>query len=81
MTLSEVFNLPKSKEDYHTEYFPTKLMNPDVWTFIVTDKGIDGIEIVDKQYGLWKDVVKQNNIGRFKGTNAHKVKEIRDDIE
>ena len=81
MTLSEVFNLTKSKEDYHTEYFPTKLMDPDVWTFIVTDKCIDGIEIVDKKYGLWKDVVKQNNIGRFKGTNAHKVKEIRDDIE
>ena len=81
MTISEIFNLPESKEDYHTEYFPTKLMNPDVWNFIVTDKGIDGIEIVDKQYGLWKDVVKQNNIGRFKGTNPHKVKEIRDDIE
>ena len=81
MTISEIFNLPESKEDYHTEYFPTKLMNPDIWNFIVTDKGIDGIEIVDKQYGLWKDVVKQNNIGRFKGTNPHKVKEIRDDIE
>ena len=81
MTLSELFNIPESKEDFHTEYFPTKLMDSEVWTFPVTDKGITGIEIVDKQYGLWDNVVKQNNIGRVNGTDPHKVKEIRDDIE
>ena len=81
MTLSELFNIPESKEDFHTEYFPTKLMDSEVWTFPVTDKGITGIEIVEKKYGLWDNVVKQNNIGRVNGTNPHKVKEIRDDIE
>ncbi len=40
MTLSELFNIPESKEDFHTEYFPTKLMDSEVWTFPVTDKGI-----------------------------------------
>jgi len=81
MTISESLNLEINNADYATEYFPEELMDPNVWTFVVTDKGIDGIEIVDKQYGLWKDVVKQNNIGRFKGTNPEKVKKIRDDIE
>lgn len=81
MTISESLNLEINNADYATEYFPEELMDPNVWTFVVTDKGIDGIEIVDKQYGLWKDVVKQNNIGRIKGTNPKKVKKIRDDIE
>ena len=81
MTISKALEVENSNLDYTTEYFPLEKMNPDVWTFIVTDKGITGIDIVDKKYGLWKDVIKQNNIGRFKGTNPHKVKQIRDDIE
>jgi hypothetical protein len=81
MTISKALDVENSNLDYTTEYFPLEKMNPDDWTFIVTDKGITGIDIVDKKYGLWKDVIKQNNIGRFKGTNPHKVKKIRDDIE
>ena len=67
--------------DHICEYFDEKLRDPNNWTFPVTDKGIDGIEIVKKEYGLWKDVVKQNNIGRFLGTNQEKVTMIADDIE
>ena len=76
MTLSELFNIPESKEDFHTEYFPTKLMDSEVWTFPITDKGINGIEILEKEYGLWSDVVKQNNLGRVFGTNQAKVKQF-----
>jgi len=67
--------------DYICEYFDEKLMDPDNWSFPVTDKGISGVEIVKKEYGLWKDVVKQNNIGRFLGTNQEKVTMIVDDME
>ena len=81
MTISEALNSTPSKEDYVTPYFPLELMNRDVWKFPVSDKAIDGIELLHKDYGLWKNVIKQNNIGRVKGTNPHKVKEIRDDIE
>jgi len=56
-------------------------MNPDNWSFPVTDKGIDGIEIVEKKFGLWKDTVKQDNIGRYLGTDARKVILIKEDIE
>ena len=80
MTISEALDVENSNLDYITEYFPLKIMNPDVWTFPVTDKGIDGIELLQKEYGLWKDVIKQNNIGRFLGTDKHKVQEMCDDI-
>ena len=80
MTVSEELNLETSKEDYATEYFPLELMDSSVWKFPVTDKGIDGIELLNKEYGLWKGKVKQNNIGRFLGTDQHKVKEMCDDI-
>lgn len=81
MTISQSFNLQANKSDYATEYFPEELMDPDVWTFPVTDKGIDGIEILHKEHGLWENVVRQNNIGRVFGTDQSKVKQIREDIE
>ena len=81
MTLSVFLNTPITFADYVCEYFDEKLMDPDNWTFPVTDKGIDGIEIVEKRFGLWKDVVKQNNIGRFLGTDSKKVNIIKEDIE
>jgi len=81
MTLSNFLDTPITFADYVCEYFDEKLMNPDNWTFPVTDKGIDGIEIIEKKFGLWKDTVKQNNIGRFLGTDAKKVIKIKEDIE
>ena len=50
---------------------------------IISDNWITniGIEIVEKKFGLWKDVVKQNNIGRVLGTNSQKVNTIKEDIE
>jgi hypothetical protein len=81
MTLASVFNLPIDSSEYICEYFDEKLMDPKNWTFPVTDKGVDGIKIIEKKFGLWKDVVKQNNIGRWLGTNAHKVTLIKEDIE
>jgi len=81
MSLSTLFNLEFDLSEYVCEYFDEKLMDPKNWTFPVTDKGIDGIEIIEKKFGLWKDVVKQNNIGRFLGTNAQKVTLIKEDIE
>lgn len=81
MTLSNFLDTPITSADYVCEYFDEKLMNPDNWTFPVTDKGIDGIEIIEKKFGLWKDTVKQNNIGRFLGTDAKKVIQIKEDIE
>jgi hypothetical protein len=68
-------------DDYTCAFFDDKLMNPDNWSFPVTDKGINGIEIIEKRFGLWKDTVKQNNIGRYLGTNAQKVILIKEDIE
>ena len=67
--------------EYICDYFDKKLMDPDNWTASVTDKGIDGIKIIKKEYGLWKNVVKQNNIGRFLGTNQQKVNMMADDVE
>ena len=81
MTLSSLFDLEINNSDYVCDYFDEKLMDSDNWTFPVTDKGIDGIEIIEKKFGLWKDVVKQNNIGRFLGTDSRKVNTIKEDIE
>lgn len=76
-TIFDIFNI----DDYVCEYFDEKLMDPANWTFPVTDKGIDGIEIIEKKFGLWKNTVKQNNIGRYLGTDAQKVILIKEDIE
>jgi hypothetical protein len=81
MTLSVFLDTPITLTDYVCDYFDEKLMDPDNWTFPVTDKGIDGIEIVEKKFGLWKNVIKQNNIGRFLGTDSKKVNTIKEDIE
>lgn len=81
MTLSVFLDTPITLADYVCEYFDEKLMDPDNWTFPVTDKGIDGIEIIEKKFGLWKDTVKQNNIGRYLGTDSQKVILLKEDIE
>tara|TARA_B100001996_G_C18599901_1_gene569416 strand:- start:77 stop:1129 length:1053 start_codon:yes stop_codon:yes gene_type:complete len=81
MTLSTLLNLSESKADYATSYFDINLMDPDNWTFPVTDKGIDGIELLEKDYGLWSSVVKQNNLGRVLGTDAAKVNQIKEDVQ
>jgi hypothetical protein len=81
MSLATIFDIPLNQEEYICEYFDEKLMDPDNWTFPITDKGISDIEIIEKKFGLWKDVIKQNNIGRFLGTNSQKVILIKDDIE
>ena len=81
MSLATLFDLSDDLSEYVCQYFDEKLMDPENWTFPVTDKGIDGIEIIEKKFGLWKEVVKQNNLGRYLGTNAHKVTEIKEDIE
>ena len=81
MTISTFFDTDICFADYICDYFDEKLMDPDNWTFPVTDKGIPGIEIVEKKFGLWEDVVKQNNIGRVLGTNSQKVNTIKEDIE
>ena len=70
MTLASVFNLPANRAEYVTPYFDEKLMDPIVWTFPVTDKGIDGIELLEKEYGLWKTVKKQN----IKISKSHTIK-------
>jgi hypothetical protein len=76
-TIFDILNI----DEHICEYFDEKLMDPSNWTFPVTDKGIDGIEIIEKKFGLWKKTVKQNNIGRFLGTDAQKVTLIKEDIE
>ena len=81
MTISSVLNLSESKADYITPYFSVDLMDPDVWKFPVTNKGIDGIELLEKEYGLWKTVKKQDNLGRLLGTNPSKVNLIKEDVE
>lgn len=81
MNLTSIFNLPIEQSDYICEYFDEKLMNPENWTFPVTDKGIDGIKIIEKNFGLWKDTIKQNNIGRYLGTDPQKVNIIKEDME
>ena len=81
MSLATLFDLSDDLSEYVCQYFDEKLMDPENWTLPVTDKGIDGIEIIEKKFGLWKEVVKQNNIGRYLGTNADKVTEIKEDIE
>jgi len=81
MSLSTLFEISENLADYVCPYFDEKLMDESNWTFPVTDKGIDGIEIIEKKFGLWKDTVKQNNIGRFLGTDQQKVTLIKEDIE
>ena len=61
MTIAQTLNIPKSKHDYVTEYFSLEQMDPDAWTYPVSTKGIEGIELLHKAYGLWTDVVQQNN--------------------
>ena len=80
MTIAQTLNIPKSKHDYVTEYFSLEQMDPDAWTYPVSTKGIEGIELLHKAYGLWTDVVKQNNLGRVNGTNSSKVGQMIDDI-
>ena len=80
MTIAQTLNIPKSKHDYVTDYFSLEQMDPDTWTYPVSDKGIEGIELLHKAYGLWADVVKQNNLGRVNGTNSSKVGQMIDDI-
>ena len=79
-TVAQTLNIPKSKHDYVTEYFSLEQMDPDAWTFPVSTKGIKGIELMHKAYGIWKNVVKQNNLGRVNGTDSSKVAEMIDDI-
>ncbi len=81
MTIASVLNLSESKFDYITPYFGVDIMDPDNWTFPVTDKGIDGIELLEKEYGLWNSVKKQNNLGRVRGTDPGKVNLIKEDVE
>lgn len=78
---SSIFETIADLHEYVCPYFDEKLMDPSNWSFPVTDKGIAGIEIEKKEYGLWKDVVKQNNIGRYLGTDQKKVTLIKEDIE
>ena len=78
---SSIFETIADLSEYVCPYFDEKLMDPSNWSFPVTDKGIPGIEIEKKEYGLWKDVVKQNNIGRYLGTDQKKVTLIKEDIE
>ena len=80
-TLSTIFDTEVTHADYVCDYFDEKLMDPLNWTAEVDDKGIDGIEIIEKKFGLWEDTVKQNNIGRFLGTDSQKVILIKEDIE
>ena len=80
MTIAQTLNIPKSKHDYVTDYFSLEQMDPDTWTYPVSDKGIEGIELLHKAYGLWTDVVQQNNLGRVNGTNSSKVGQMIDDI-
>ena len=46
-SLSALFETEVNHADYICEYFDEKLMDSSNWTFPVTDKGIDGVEIVD----------------------------------
>ena len=57
------------------------MFDPSVWTFPVSDKAIDGITIIETKYGLWKDVKKQDNIGRVYGTNDVQVNLLKEDIQ
>jgi hypothetical protein len=81
MTLSTIFDTPIKLADYVCDFFDEKLMDPANWTFPVNDKGIDDVKIVEKKFGLWKDTVKQNNIGRVMGTDQNKVNLLKEDVE
>ena len=80
-TLSEVFKCTYTPSEYANDYFEERLFDPSVWTFPVSDKAIDGIEIIETKYGLWKDVKKQDNIGRVYGTNDVQVNLLKEDIQ
>ena len=80
-TLSEVFKCKYTPSEYANDYFEAKLFDPEVWTFPVTDKGIEGIEIIEKNYGLWQDVKKQDNIGRVYGTGDVQVNLLKEDVQ
>ena len=80
-TLSEVFKCKYTPSEYANDYFEAKLFDPEVWTFPVTDKGIEGIEIIEKSYGLWQDVKKQDNIGRVYGTGDVQVNLLKEDVQ
>lgn len=79
-TLFEMLAIEEAYQ-YVCSYFDEKLMNPDNWTFPYTDKGIDGIEIIEKKFGLWKNTKKQDNIGRCFGTDHDQVLRIKEDVE
>ena len=78
---ASILKIINDLSEYVCPYFDEKLMDPNNWTFPVTDKGIPGIKIIKKEYGFWKDVIKQNNLGRFLGTDAHKVLLIKEDMD
>ena len=80
-TLSEVFKCTYTPSEYANDYFEERLFDPSVWTFPVSDKAIDGIKIIETKYGLWKDVKKQDNIGRVYGTNDVQVNLLKEDIQ
>ena len=80
-TLEKAFNCAYAPSQYANEYFDERLFDPSVWTFPVSDKAIDGITIIETKYGLWKDVKKQDNIGRVYGTNDVQVNLLKEDIQ
>ena len=80
MTISQALNIESSEFDNLCTYFTDELKNPDNWTFPVTSMGIDGVEIIDKKYGLWKKT-KKNNLGRIEGTNGEQVIALTEDVE
>ena len=53
-TLEKAFNCAYAPSQYANEYFDERLFDPSVWTFPVSDKAIDGIEIIETKYGLGK---------------------------
>jgi len=71
LLLCPYFDNPDNKVD---------LKDPEVWVFPVTDLGVDGVEILHKQYGFFKDTT-DNNIGRAEGTDPAQVLVIKEDVE
>ena len=61
-------------------YFTDELRDPDSWTFPTTNMGVDGVEIVHKGYGLWKNT-RKNNIGRIEGTSGEQVIALTEDVQ
>lgn len=71
LLLCPYFDNPDNKVD---------LKDPEVWVFPVTDLGVDGVEILHKQYGFFKDTT-DDNIGRVEGTDPAQVLVIKEDVE